>query len=699
MLRAPTRRKYPRCCNAWIVILSLVGCRHVPRDVEVWIVGDSRGAPPSFTEEASTLAGDQRIGRVDLAGALNETLSFRFAVRASAALVAPDICVAPLRSVDSRIDASAITVFRVHPVSIRDWPGWHLRYVNPNARNANPLDVLVLVRAPRDGLPAVMLPSETYHFWVDIVVPKGTDAGLFTTTIKLTSAGVFVGGVTVRLTVWPFLLPDAAGVPIIAELDHRKLFRHHVRYRGRPHGVGVDDWRDDPLRSELDALLASTLRMLRQNRLTPVLPELNPIVKVTAHDSVVVDWGQYDAVVEPCFDGRAFFSRVAIPVWPLPLGGVRPPHPADAAARQYKSDLMQAYVGQCAAHFARNDWLDRTYAVAPPRSWLDPKAAKITRGFASMLAGTNVRTASRLFPQDLAPYGWTDFTYTDMSEAVDIWMSPAQFFSKARMAAEREAGRRTWVAVDRPPFSGSVSIHASPSDVRVLSWQAEELAAQALHIGSVNDWPDADDSPSPQDCVDRDPRVLIYPGGPFGLDHPVPSARLMYLRRTAQDDAYFRLLREHGLGHLVATLVGSLCPYAGADAYRTHFADGRTVGWPDDVGLFDDARRIMANELIRVANDVCHDEPRKQFVRGAEWRRLMMRTRQLKVRVDGTRVRAIGTRTAPGFEIECALTITNSSRVPVSGSVRFTELPSGWESSGEHPIRRLAPGDSLRVKL
>ena len=199
--------------------------------------------------------------------------------------------------------------------------------------------------------------------------------------------------------------------------------------------------------------------------------------------------------------------------------------------------------------------------------------------FASIVSGgsKHVRVLSRLFPQDPAPYGWVDFPYREFSDSVDIWMPPGQFFDEVRMAAERGRGRSTWMAIDRPPFSGSVSIQASPADVRVLSWQAEEMGAEAMFVGRINEWPDALASPAPEDCVRADPQVLLYPGGPFGLDEPVQSVRLKHLRRSMQDAAYLRLLGDHGLRHLAGTLRGSLAPYAGSGAYRTHFADGRSV--------------------------------------------------------------------------------------------------------------------------
>ena len=116
------------------------------------------------------------------------------------------------------------------------------------------------LRAPRGGLRATLLPGVTYHFWADVAIPKGTFEGVYTTEIELLSGDVTVGGVNVELTVWPIILPDESAIPLVAELDHRQLFLHAAPNRYRAPTPGVDDWRQDPMRSELDALLTATLR-------------------------------------------------------------------------------------------------------------------------------------------------------------------------------------------------------------------------------------------------------------------------------------------------------------------------------------------------------------------------------------------------------------------------------------------------------
>ncbi|UCE59392.1 MAG: hypothetical protein JSU63_18360 [Phycisphaerales bacterium] len=679
------------------------GCQSAVPRVELWVVGDLLRVehPPQVgrrPDEQQWLS-----NRVELAGALNETLGCLFALRVLGAPVPqPEFSVFPLESSVGRIAASAITLFRAHPVTISDWPGWHIRSILPDRRDPEPLDVLVPVRAPRGGLPATLQPGHTYYFWADISIPKATTAGTYMTNIEIVSGDGAAGSIDIELTVWPFVLPDQDRIPLIAELDHRRLFSHHVHARGGPLRMRLDDWRENPRRQDLDALLSSTLRLLHEHRLNPVLPELAPIVKVTASNSISVDWGQYDAVAEPCLNGQAFFSRIPVPLWPFPIQGISG---LASAGRDdpspVQTQLLGEYIRNCAEHFAEKGWLDRSYAIVPDAGIPGLRAVEATRRFAALVHGASSRSriTSRLFPQDMSAFGWVDYPFVRFADAVDVWMPPAQFFDVRTMAAERAAGRRTWVAVDRPPFSGSVSVYAPPSHVRAVGWHSEELQVEATFIGRVNAWPDPEANPSPEDCVRWDAEVLLYPGGPFGLNEPVSSVRLKHLRRSMQDGAYRGLLADHGLGDVADVLRQSIMPHVGSRVYRTHFADGRPAGWPEDMTTYEIARRIMAAELTSRAYEDPAKSDSEDFAGSAAWRRFMVETRGLYAAVDGTRVRLIGTRARPMLEVECALTIMNTTRTPIGGELRFADLPAEWEAAGALSLAPIPPGGSRRVKL
>ena len=687
----------------WAVALAVLGsggCHQAGLLVDLWVGNEQIEAVAATEDGGPARLAAWTTNRVQLSGANNETVSFQFALRVTGAPISrPDFRIRPLRSSVGQIGRSAVRLYRRHRVPIHHWPGWHIRSVSPEQRNANPLDVLVPYRAPRGGLPATLPPGQIWYFWVDVAIPKGTAAGGYSGPIELLSKEAVIGQVQVELNVWPFSLPDNTDIPFIAELNHRQLFSHHARFQGRPYRLSSDDWRDGPIGDRLDTLLNSTMRLLQRHRLTPVLPQLAPIVAVGAHDEVLLDWGQYDAVVAPYLDGRAFSNRVPLEVWPLPVDAVLRAGPgAEGVSGSADAGFTGAYLGKCAEHFARRGWLSRCYAVLPMVLPPSEETAGAVRRLVDIARQADARIPClvRWYPQDLGPFGWVGYPKPDIGDSVDIWMPPAQFFDAEAMTAERAAGRKTWVAVDRPPFSGSSAVHAPARHVRVLSRQAQALGAQALFLGCVNEWPDAAGYPTPEDCIRVDPTVLIYPGGSFGLESPVPSVRLKHVRRSLQDAAYDKLLNQHGLEYVTRTVRESLVAWAGTDAYRTHFADGRPFAWAGQPGLFELAREIMARELVEAVHGKGLESRAEALARTTAWRRFMLETRQLRVLVDGVRVRSSGSSPAPAAEVECVLTVMNRRRVPFSGMARLVDLPDGWMTSEADQRSVMVPPNAAR---
>ncbi len=641
---------------------------------------------------------------VVLAGAINETLSFRFTVRVGTSPVTdPRLAAAPFESTRGGMASSAIRLFRMHPVQVDHWPGWHIRAIPPAERNAAPLDVLVPLRAPRGGLPRQMDPDETLFFWADLAIPKGTLPGEYASELTLESGSITIGRLPIHLTVRPFVLPDEADVSVLAELDHRALIAHHIRRNGRPYRLAGDAWQDDPSGNDAEALIKSVMRSLRSHRVTPVLDRLTPIVTMTAQNGVQIDWSVYDSVVDDCLNGRLFFDRIPVRHWPLPLDIFeRRESRGGSRSLEAHTDWLHSFIQSCARHFKEQGWLDRTYVQLPEAATFADDATERMQALISCARGNvpPVAVLSPGFPQDMAPFGWAGFRPYGPADSVDIWMPPAQFFDPAVMANERAAGRRTWMSIDRPPFSGSLAIQARATDVRILAWQAAALKAEVLYAGCINHWPDPECSPTPTDCIRFDPTTLLYPGGPFGLNEPVASVRLKHLRRSLQDAAYGKVLRDHGLEYVVTALRESLTPYAGSDAYRTHFLDGRPIGWPAGTQPFEMARWIMAEELAKNAQG---KQPRgfsSSVQRTTTWRRFVAATRSVQLLVDGTRLRLMGTTDAPEVEVACVVTIVNRTRTPLSGMARFAELPEGWTTIGAtHAVGPIERGGRGRIRL
>ena len=351
------------CLLSW----SLGGCVLAKPAVDLWAANSGAEGFARVGAPASAATAEFQAQRVMLAGAVNETLSFRFAVRARELPVErPALRVTPFVSSAGSIEPSVVQVFRMHRVEAGVFPGWHIRSIPPAQREALPPDVLVPARAPRGGLPAALAPTETYYFWADIAIPKGTRDGEYRGRVELTSGDSAVAGVDVSLTVWPFVLPDESDVSVIAELDYRELLLHHAAQYGRGAAAGTDarePKRGVPIEPQSTAVLRSTVQLLQKHRLTPVVPTLSPGAKVAADGGLAVDWEPYDALVEPWLDGRGFFNRVALRYWSMPLPSTLLKVGQDSAASPSgHGPWSREYLAECANHFREKGWLDRAFS-------------------------------------------------------------------------------------------------------------------------------------------------------------------------------------------------------------------------------------------------------------------------------------------------------------------------------------------------
>ncbi len=692
------------------MVLS-IGCQVAPAPVSFFPVSDSATRSLERNPEDALRPDDRStpLTTVRLAGANNETVSFQFAVPRSSLVPGSGRWVASaLTGSAGRIDSAAVQMYRVLRVQVPRWPGWHLRSVPPHLREPNPWDVLLPVSAGKAGANGAVAADGELRYWVDIAIPKGTAEGVYRAALEWQVNHVSAGRCEIELTVWPFVLPDDAMPTVLGELDHRMLFRHHVRRSGAPYTPLTDDWRADPLGAALDGVLRDTMRMLQQYRVTAVLAKLAPILQVTPQGALSFDWQAYDETARPALDGSMFYNRLGVSHWPVPVLPITPNALRTGTNRTaaLPATFVNEYLRGCVDHFTARKWLERSYALAAP-SMFDAVSRKDCHAPSWGESGAvfpRSLQVSRVPPQDLGPFGWTDYPCGAWTAAtgrpIAGWMPPGQFYDPATMRGERGAGRRTWMEVDRPPYTGTMDVRGTSADVRALGWQGYRLGAAVLFVGSINDWPEEVATATPDACLQHDARALLYPGSTFGLDRPVASIRLAELRRSAQDAAYIQLLALHGLDHIPQALGAALAPSAGTESYRTHFADGRAPSWTTEIAHYDAARRIMAEELLRKVHPAREIGGEDAFSRNAAWRRVMLETRDLQLQIDGVRLRPDGGQAKAKIRLETVLTATNRGRLPLEGQLDAGPLPAGFAPVGREPESvRLDAGASRRIRL
>ena len=402
----------------------------------------------------------------------------------------------------------------------------------------------------------------------------------YASTLHVYLNGQPVRSLDISLTVWPFVLPDAAGPEMVVDLDQRALFHHQVTRDG----MRYDSPRilaDHPDRDVLEGTLASAMRLLHDHRLSPRLPKLYPLAKIEAAGHLAVDWDDYDRVVSGYLDGSSYVDRQPARSWQIPFDETFPKPPAyGAMSSPTYSRLVREYFQSAAEHFNAKGWLARSYVKVPYADRMSTKACEATChfGYIAHNADPRLRVLSQLFPQDVTDSGRYEFRPCEhLADDVDIWAPKAQFFDRDAIA--RDFNSAAWMTLDRPPYSGSIAVCAPAVDTRMIAWQGKVAGVEAIRLGTANDWPTGDNADgSPQSCIDRSAQTLIYPGTPFGLVEPVPSLRLKRLRRGVQDVAYLELLRSRGREYVAKTLLDSLVSRPGASAY---FVDGKQHPWVD----------------------------------------------------------------------------------------------------------------------
>lgn len=562
----------------------------------------------------------------------------------------------------------------MHSVDVGPLPGWHIREVPSDRRAESRLDVLVPLDAPTGGAPQRLTAGESLALWADIHVPKGTGAGVHELTFEVYGGAKLIGAVEVELAVLPIVLPDATDVALIAGVDRVALFGDSP---GRPVLADLTG-----SRLEQDGkLLRAALRLLQEHGLNPVVPDLAPRPTASSLGRPQLDWTGYDRVVDPLLSGEAFSNRVGLRHWPLPIAGATGGEATRSDPNLRPSPaFLRAHVQEVAAHFQSKGMLGRAYAVARAdgdMDWHLVLPGDLARGF---------RVVAEAFPQDAGADGWVGFRPTAPAANINTWMPKAQFYDRLAMTEQRRKGLQTWMRMDRPPFSGTTSIHGESTDVRVLAWQAISLGASVVHLGVANPWPIGGFAASPQECADLNDRTLLYPGGAFGLDEPVASVRLKHLRRGMQDVAYLKLLDDHGFGEVAEKIVERISRRAGTDAYRTHFADGRSRGWPADETSFDLARQVCVDILTSHGNSPPATDGARILVALESWRRLMNETGGVELRVDGVRVRWRGAPPQVRAELEIAAAVEFFNDSPTRGALRWVDTHLGLIAQESAPF-------------
>jgi hypothetical protein len=404
------------------------------------------------------------------------------------------------------------------------------------------------------------------RFWIDLHIPAGAAAGAYAGRCDLlrSDSNTPIASLPLRLTVYGFAIPAERHLIMSSGLrweDLKRLYPERFETVTAKFMNRNDDRYTDSIRT-----LDQIIRLAQQHRTEVIVDRLQPTVKwppLKAGASETerggraergaprVDWSDLDTVLAPWLSGDAFADRVPLGYWPLP--GVN-------FLENYDRASQLQYWSNAAAHFDRKNWLAR----APVRLEL-PRAGAGSDADGSESAGAGGRAGAADSLQLSAEAAQVLAAHPRLCVALPLEDDQLRFASAGnRHLLQPATMDRVWSAASGIVFASPrrawpenvkvprhwlgtggvvpyIGAGGDERDVRVWAWLAFVRAARLITWGPT--LPQSDTAAQP---ANPDDLVWFYPGSWFGLNEPVPTIQLKWLRRAEQDFEYLQLARERG---------------------------------------------------------------------------------------------------------------------------------------------------------
>ena len=509
--------------------------------------------------------------------------------------------------------------------------------------------------------------------WVDLHVPSHATPGEYACNLDLVAAGSErpIASLPLKLTVHDFTLPDQRQMLMVSRLDWDQLKRLYPDEfeTVTPRLLSRKDERCAASIRTLDAIQ----RLAQSHRTQIVIPRLQPTVKWQL-GKPRIDWDDLDSVLTPWLDGAAFADRVALGYWPMPS--------VDFLDRFDRASQLE-YWGQAAAHFEQKNWIDKTAVWIDNLSPGRPSSSESIELSAQASEVLNVHPKLRVtLPLEMdrvqlaGPRNET-FVQPKSTERL-IAEAPGIVFASPIKPWPTDATRpQHWLRTDLPGLVPYVGGGGDERDVRVWSFLAFLRNAGMIVWGSP-----LPRTNSPQELADPNDLFWFYPGSWFGVEEPVPTIQLKWLRRAQQDFEYLHLARQRGEA-VNATLMARLLTkpveiQPGQNPDPTYALMSGTA----DQNTWNEAHRILANLILlrqqgQTVNNVRRDELGFQILRWcAPQEQPFLLARQVQWQIDRPPTGIPGN----WLSVRLGIDIYNASDMkPEQNLLQWTAMPRGWE--------------------
>ena len=390
--------------------------------------------------------------------------------------------------------------------------------------------------------------GQSIDLWIDLHIPPEAKAGHYRARCDVIAPGQSqaVGTTSIDLTVYDFVLPDDRHLMMVGQLKWEDLTRLYAdRFEAvTPRFVNRADDRYQQAVKTMDELVA----LAQLNRTQLVIDRLQPIAKWPT-GGLQLSWQYYDSLVSPWLKGDVFPDKVGFGFWPMP---------PDEHLANYDPASQRNYWRAVGSHFDQQDWINRSAVVIEPDVHGRSDALESVKLSADAAAVLGTNPATRVvvpleddqvaFAGDGAPnlIQPTDAARLITSNPGLVFTSPIQNWP-ANVARPKR-----WLRTDLAGLIPYVGAGGDERDVRLWSWLATiplpppPMGAQYGPVQFIR-WPAAlPQTSTPAEAADPSELVWFYPGSWFGVDKPVPTVQLKWLRRAQQDYEYLYLARQRG---------------------------------------------------------------------------------------------------------------------------------------------------------
>jgi len=501
--------------------------------------------------------------QVELAVAKNETASFAIQLsqlpKSSGRRAYTLRLTAPARAGGGAvIDALNIVAYQILSMPIDVNRAGFVRHTGlPGDRKSMPRALLPLVvDAGRINVSTLRDPTRPFDaggraegtgqatlIWFDVRVPPETPPGEYRATVDLVETGLNapLSSAPVKIVVHDFVLPDERHLLMAGQVEWDDLLRlFSDRFEAvRPTRLDRTNAGFARPIATLDRLVA----LAQQHRLVVNFNRLQPVVKWPAGKPPEISWTAYDSLVTPWLKGDSFPDKVPLGHWPLPT--------LDYFST-YDPQSRGEYLTQAAAHFDQLDWMTRSAAQIGDEVTGRATAEQSVRFsvYAQQMIALHPRMRVMLPLQEdqlqRATPGRETMLADENLQRLIAAAAPLVFSSPLQRLPQDVKRPSLWLKADLSDAASSgltpyVGAGGDEYDVRLWSWLA------FLRNATLIKWPGVlPRANQPGEPADPNELVWFYPGSWFGVEDPLPTVQLKWLRNAQQDYEYLWLARQRG---------------------------------------------------------------------------------------------------------------------------------------------------------